>query len=109
MDTFVWVNTGADVIVDGHDPWTPATQTRQQDADDYACPGARGWEKVILDQWEIRLEGQVEAMGHTFTKQEHVRGSSHEALVTEKNTLLNENDRIVKWGQSSTYIGYEQG
>ena len=41
-DTFVWVNTGADVIVDGHDPWTPATQTRQQDADDYACPGARG-------------------------------------------------------------------
>ena len=42
MDTFVWVNTGADVIVDGHDPWTPATQTRQQDADDYACPGARG-------------------------------------------------------------------
>ena len=42
METFVWVNTGADVIVDGHDPWTPATQTRQQDADDYACPGARG-------------------------------------------------------------------
>ena len=42
MDTFVWVNTGADVIVDGHDPWTPATQTRQQDADDYARPGARG-------------------------------------------------------------------
>ena len=42
IDTFVWVNTGADVIVDGHDPWTPATQTREQDADDNARPGARG-------------------------------------------------------------------
>ena len=62
MDTFVWVNTGADVIVNGHDPWAPATQTREQNADDDARSGARGGEKFILDQWETRLEGQVEAV-----------------------------------------------